>query len=389
MSTKSNILLDYNVPVTFKRSADGKVLIIEGIAIDDTVNRNMWQVPQEELPYFVAMGQNVQIRVDHGDKIEDVKGVVNFLRMPQVAADGRMEVPFKGEVSGDEELLNKIEKEYVNSVSPRVVGEAFCSACGCHSRDENMNLVHICRGAWEIMRKPQLVELSIVSKGAYEHTRFRPVGFAAAMTAAQQIVISKALNAKGKHSCMKCAGALTFDCLGCDSQVRFNSFAAGEANPIKNQKGEKNIMSAEGNKTNLFDADAVKAMIEQHAKNLAEACRQSIAEACKQTVEACNKSEAEAKAEAIKAASEAAKEAVKAESAAMMAKLEDFINKATAKQRASGKGAVGSLDEKNQKPPAQQVQWGKVVVPSYFGELFAAAERRKSLDALHIQEGRT
>ena len=98
------------VPVTLKRSVDGKVLLIQGTAIDDTVNENSWQVPAEELPYFVASGQNAQIRVDHGDRVEDIKGVINILHLPQTSADGRIVVPFEGEVSGDEELLAKIEQ---------------------------------------------------------------------------------------------------------------------------------------------------------------------------------------------------------------------------------------------------------------------------------------
>ena len=61
-----------------------------------------------------------------------------------------------------------------------------------------MNLVHICRGAWEVMRSPHLIELSIVSRGAYEHAKFRPVGFAAAMNASQQNRVSAVLAAKGK-----------------------------------------------------------------------------------------------------------------------------------------------------------------------------------------------
>ena len=143
--SKPTIQLDYNVPVTLKRSSDGKVLLIQGVAIDDTVNENSWQVPSEELPYFVANGQNSQIRVDHGDRVEDVKGVINILKQPQLAEDGRIFVNFQGEVSGDDEFLNKLEKEYVSCVSPRVLGEAYCSSCGCSSRDDHMNLVHICR----------------------------------------------------------------------------------------------------------------------------------------------------------------------------------------------------------------------------------------------------
>ena len=204
---KPNIQLDYTVPVTLKRSVDGKVLLIQGTAIDDTVNENSWQVPAEELPYFVASGQNAQIRVDHGDRVEDIKGVINILHLPQTSADGRIVVPFEGEVSGDEELLAKIEREYVNSVSPRILGEAYCSLCGSRSRDDQMNLVHICRGAWEIMRRPRLVELSIVSIGAYEHAKFKPVGFAAAMKVDQQQAIRKALSAKEKVPCGLCASA--------------------------------------------------------------------------------------------------------------------------------------------------------------------------------------
>ena len=115
--TQPNILLDYSVPASFKRSSDGKALLIKGIAIDDTVNENSWQVPAEELAHFVAASQNAQIQVDHGDRVEDIKGVINILKEPRAAADGRLEVPFEGELSGHEELLTKIEKEYVNSVS--------------------------------------------------------------------------------------------------------------------------------------------------------------------------------------------------------------------------------------------------------------------------------
>jgi hypothetical protein len=357
-----NIQLDYNVPVTFKRSSNGKVLLIQGTAIDDTVNENSWQVPAEELPYFVAVSQNVQIRVDHGDRVEDIKGVIKILKDPKVAADGRLEVPFEGELSGDEELLTKIEKEYVNSVSPRVVGEAFCSACGNRSRDSQMNLVHICRGAWEVMRSPRLIELSIVSRGAYEHAKLRPVGFAAAMKKNQQNQVNAVLAAKGKSLCVKCASAPNLGCLNCSSEVL----------PFKGNNqilGEKKKMSASTNPT--IDAEAVKAMIDQHAKNLAEAC--------KQTAEAC-KTEAEA---AVKKAVEAAREAAKTENAANLAKIESMITAALSK-RAPGKGAVGSLDE-NKEPP--KLQLGMVAVPPYFRELAAAAKKKRSFDAQFGQTG--
>ena len=354
--SQPNILLDYSVPVTFKRSSDGKVLLIQGTAIDDTVNENSWQVPADELPYFVAFSQNAQIRVDHGDRVEDIKGVINILREPTVAADGRLEVPFEGELSGDQELLTKIEKEYVNSVSPRVVGEAFCSVCGNHSRDSQMNLVHICRGAWEVMRNPRLIELSIVSRGAYEHAKFRPVGFAAAMNASQQSQVSAVLAAKGKSLCVKCASTPNLSCLNCHSEVLPHT---GNNQVL----GERKEMSSPQNSP--LDAEAVKALIDTHAKNLSEAC--------KQTAEAC-KAEAEA---AVKKAVEAAREAAKTENAANLAKIESMITAALNK-RPNGKGAVGNLDEH---PAPRTLQPGMVAVPAYFKELAAAAEKKRAFDA--------
>ena len=114
-----------------------------------------------------------------------------------------------------------------------------------------------------------------------------------------------------------------------------------------------------------LDAEAVKALIDQHAKNLAEAC--------KQTAEAC-KSEAEA---AVKKAVEAAREAAKAENAANLAKIESMITAALSK-RPNGKGAVGNLDEHT---TPKTLQPGMVGVPAYFKELAAAAEKKKAFDA--------
>jgi hypothetical protein len=362
--SKPNIQLDYTVPVTFKRSPDGKVLLISGMAIDDTVNANMWQVPPEELDYFVSVSQNAQIRVDHGDRVEDIKGVVNILHSPQPSPDGRVAVSFEGEVSGDEELLAKIEREYVNSVSPRVQGEAYCSACSSRSRDDQMNLVHICRGAWEVMRNPRLIELSIVSRGAYEHAKFKPVGFAAAMDENQQDVINQALSVQKKNSCGLCAIDLTFNCLNCKSQVPLASHQAGESNQNKENQ-EKKKLSANQDQEKPLDSEAVKAMIDQHAKSLTEACRQSTAEAITKAVEA-------------------AKEAVKLETAAIAVKVEDTIKLALKQQHTSGKGIVGNLNE--HKEP-QKLEPGMVAVPPYFKELAAAAKKKRSFDAQFNQAG--
>jgi hypothetical protein len=52
-------------------------------------------------------------------------------------------------------------------------------------------LVHLCPGAWEIVHKPKVRELSIVASPAYQNTQFHPVGFAAAMNDSQYDAILK------------------------------------------------------------------------------------------------------------------------------------------------------------------------------------------------------
>jgi len=52
-------------------------------------------------------------------------------------------------------------------------------------------LVHLCPGAWEIVHKPTVRELSIVASPAYKDTAFKPVGFFAAMNEGQFDAIFK------------------------------------------------------------------------------------------------------------------------------------------------------------------------------------------------------
>ena len=52
-------------------------------------------------------------------------------------------------------------------------------------------LVHLCPGAWEIVHKPKVRELSIVASPAYKDTAFQPVGFFAAMNEGQWDAILK------------------------------------------------------------------------------------------------------------------------------------------------------------------------------------------------------
>lgn len=155
-----------------------KLLNIEGVAIDTSVNANKWQVPDEDLQFVAAGLLSAQLRVDHAESALMVVGKVTAANR-----DGQR-VMFRAEV-GEEKLIEKILRGYVSQVSIQVdSSDVECSKCGKPTRKEGM-LVHLCPGAWEIIHKPTVRELSIVASPAYKDTAFVPVGFAAAMEKSQ------------------------------------------------------------------------------------------------------------------------------------------------------------------------------------------------------------
>ena len=102
------------------------------------------------------------------------------------------QVFFTAEV-GEEKLIEKILRSYVTHVSIQVDSDDVeCCKCKRPTRKEGM-LVHLCPGAWEIVHRPKVRELSIVASPAYENTAFKPVGFAAAMNDGQWDAIMKSV----------------------------------------------------------------------------------------------------------------------------------------------------------------------------------------------------
>ncbi|MGA3192465.1 MAG: hypothetical protein ABSD73_08140, partial [Candidatus Bathyarchaeia archaeon] len=93
---------------------------------------------------------------------------------------------FRAEI-GDLPIIEKVLRGYLTHVSVQVDSDDVeCSKCKRPTRKEGM-LVHLCPGAWEIVHKPKVRELSIVASPAYQKTEFKPVGFAAAMNESQKI----------------------------------------------------------------------------------------------------------------------------------------------------------------------------------------------------------
>ena len=113
------ISLELLYDVDVKASIDDlrKTGIIEGQAIDSSVNKNRWQVLDQDLDYFCSSLAKAQVRINHGTSTETVKG--------QVTKTKRVgdQVFFEAEVSGDPVLLTQIEKKYLHMVSPKVVSD--------------------------------------------------------------------------------------------------------------------------------------------------------------------------------------------------------------------------------------------------------------------------
>ena len=173
--------LNYFVPFKAQEGVDAqfalreKLITIEGLAVDTSVNKNRWQVPEEDLDFFTETLKGAQLRADHAESVFMVVG-----KVPEAKRQGQ-EVFFRAEVGGEERLIDKILRGYVKYVSVQVDSDDVeCSKCHRITRKEG-TLIHLCPDAWEIVHKPSVRELSIVASPAYEKTEFKPVGFAAAM----------------------------------------------------------------------------------------------------------------------------------------------------------------------------------------------------------------
>lgn len=164
-----------------------RLLNIEGEAIDTSVNANKWQIPEEDLDFFVSSLHGSQLRIDHAESAMAVIG-----KVPEAKRQGQT-VWFRAEI-GELPIIEKVCRGYLSHVSVQVDSEDVeCSSCHKPSRDKGL-LIHLCPGAWEIVHKPRVRELSIVASPAYKNTEFKPVGFAAAMNESQGMLARGAAN---------------------------------------------------------------------------------------------------------------------------------------------------------------------------------------------------
>ncbi len=224
--------LHYFVPF---KAADGqnlesamknKLLNIDGVAIDTSVNSNKWQVPEEDLDFLLTTLRGAQLRANHAEDVYQVIG-----KVPDAARVGQ-EVLFKGEV-GDERLFDKILRGYVTHVSIQVDSDDVeCSKCKKPTRKDAM-LVHLCPGAWEIVHKPRVRELSIVASPAYKNTSFKPAGFSSAMAVSQLNVCPDAFVEGGASNAIALSQELTAAFHGYRKITKMGVLAGRRKDPTK------------------------------------------------------------------------------------------------------------------------------------------------------------
>jgi hypothetical protein len=284
----------YDVDVKASLDDIRKTGIIEGQAIDSSVNKNRWQVPSEDLDFFVETVNKAGLRINHGLTTESVKGAVT--KAWRVGD----QVFFQAEVSGDPVLLTQIEKKYLRMVSPKVVSDNIvCSLCQGKTRDADMVMIHLCAGAWEVVHQPRCLELSIVAEGAYPNNLFHFKGFAAAMDESQRRGLIASICECADRSLCPCGlkdlkAKLQPDLHGLNKKGEKNKMSSGENQPptAPTAPGEKPKAGTELTYQQLEDE------LTKNTSQIMDACKAAIAD---------NEKKLEAKIEAtVKAAVEAA-----------------------------------------------------------------------------------
>lgn len=177
-------MLNWNTKVkaSMEESLDGvERVILKGVLIDNTVNENSWQILAEDLPDIAAQSVGIQLRLDHSEEVEKVKGKILFAEVDQphdedkADWDPAIDVPhihFEAElITNDQDILIPVMHGYVDHVSIGADAEnVYCSECGKPTRP-----FKICKCAsHDILHGITVKEYSIITNPAYKNASFVP-----------------------------------------------------------------------------------------------------------------------------------------------------------------------------------------------------------------------
>jgi hypothetical protein len=159
-----------------------KRIVLRGVCLDTSVNRNNWQIPVDELEDVAKRSINAQVRIDHSNSIRDVKGriIKTEIDEPHDFPKENWDLPnsfphihYEAEVvTNDANILIPVLQGYVDHVSIGVDSKTvFCSSCGKSTRPGKEC---DCENSWEIVKNARVNEYSIVCSPAYEGAFFKP-----------------------------------------------------------------------------------------------------------------------------------------------------------------------------------------------------------------------
>jgi len=186
----SDKLSDEKNTVIAGNKENGNKLIIKGILIDNTLNKNLWCVEEEDFQIVAKSFIGCQIRADHVERVSSVIGKIISTEVDTPhentkdiwdESNPNPHIHFVGEISTtDQNLLIPIREKYVNSISPAIDAmEILCSTCRKKMVDKNIKTCG-CKEPGILLKNMTAREMSLVCSPAYDNTRMIVYGFAAA-----------------------------------------------------------------------------------------------------------------------------------------------------------------------------------------------------------------
>jgi Zn finger protein HypA/HybF involved in hydrogenase expression len=167
------------------------ILNLGGMAIDTSRNRNKWRVPIEDLQAIADQLKGAPLMKDHDiDHVDSIIGKVEDAWVEKDEQDEKVgKVLWAGQTS-DESLIQKILLGYVRFNSIQIaVPQAYCDNCiAAQGKSEEQAAIDDldlpcprCGSLDMLIRRPMVLEQSMVAIPAYEKAEVTPIGFKASL----------------------------------------------------------------------------------------------------------------------------------------------------------------------------------------------------------------
>jgi len=166
-------------------------MVLKGVLIDTTENKNFWQVEAADFKQLAADFVGKQLRVDHGEHVNNVLGRVvetevdgphNEAKADWDPANPNPHIHYAAEIATkDNNLIVPIKMGFVDYVSPAVDARTLlCSTCRTPMKDKSTRGCECSEGSL-LLKDLNARELSLVASPAYERTVAKVYSFAAAV----------------------------------------------------------------------------------------------------------------------------------------------------------------------------------------------------------------